>query len=119
MFLERFVQGVEQRVTAISRNLWKTDPRAQLREDVAFVCDDLARRQKALAQCRAELEAVRTRVNENQAVVALLTGRIGMALARGAGDEAWREALDLDKARRRLTEDQAGLPKKEQVCATL
>jgi hypothetical protein len=119
MFLERLVHGVEQRMAAIGRRLWQTDPLTQLREDVAFVCDDLARRRKALEKCRAELEAARSRINENQATVALLTGRIGMALARGGADQAWREALDLDKARRQLTEDQVKLPKQEQVCATL
>ena len=119
MFLERLVQGVERRVAAIGCGLWKGDPRAQLREDLVFVGDDLARRQKALAQCRKELDSLRKRINEGLAAAALLTGRIGAALDRGAGDEAWRDALELDKARRRLTEDEVRLPKQEQVCATL
>jgi hypothetical protein len=119
MFLERWVQGVERGVAAIGRRLWATDPVTQLREDIAFVSDDLARRRKALEKCRAELEAARRRINENQATVALLTGRIGMALAHNGANKAWRDVLDLDKARRQLAEDQAGLPKQERVCATL
>jgi chromosome segregation ATPase len=119
MFLERVVQGLERGVVSLGRCLCQPDARTQLREDMLQVRDDLATRQRALARCRDELEGVRSRVNENQAAAALLAGRIGMALARGEGDQAWRRALELDKLRRRLAEDEARLPKEEQLCAAL
>jgi hypothetical protein len=119
MFLERVVQHVEQGVANLGRRLMRPDERTQLREDVVCVMDELASRQKALTQCREELDALRDRVNQNHATVALLVGRIGMSLGRGAGDRAWRDALDLDKARRQLAEDQARLPKVERLAATL
>src|SRR5262249_25102432 len=93
--------------------------RTQLREDIGCVSDELISRQKALTVCREEVDALRARINENQATAALLTGRIGMALGRGAGDRAWRDALDLDKARRQLAADQARLPKVEYAVITL
>ena len=119
MFLERMVNGIERGVVNLGRHLCRPDARTQLREEVLQVNDDLVARQRDLARCREELEAVRGRINENQAAAALLAGRIGMALARGEGDQAWRRALELDRIRRRLAEDEARLPREEQLCAAL
>jgi len=119
MFLETMVQRVERGVADLGRRIMRPDARTQLREDMYGVSDELGSRQKALMQCREELAVLRDRINENHATVALLVGRIGMSVGRGAGDRAWRDALDLDKARRRLAEDQARLPKVEQLAVTL
>jgi uncharacterized coiled-coil protein SlyX len=119
MFLERLVKNVEQGVAHLGRRLWQPDARTQLRDDIVDASDDLVYRQKTLTRCRAEIETLRNRINESQAVVALLTGRIGLAVAQGAGDRAWRDALELDRARARLAQDQAALPKQEQLCQTL
>ena len=119
MFLERMVQSVEQGVADLGRRLMRPDARTQLREDIGCVSDELVSRQKALTRCREELEALRARINENQATAALLTGRIGMSLGRGTGDRAWRDALDLDKARRQLAADQTRLPKVEHAVVML
>jgi uncharacterized coiled-coil DUF342 family protein len=119
MFLERLVQNVEEQMLALGRQLWRTDARTQLREDVQHVSHDLRDRQYALNCCRTEIDALRKRINENQAAVARLTARIGVALARGAADEAWRDALDLDQAHRELADDQARLPKQEKLAATI
>jgi chromosome segregation ATPase len=119
MFLERLVQKVEARMLALSRQLWRTDPRAQLREDVQHTTTDLQDRRTALDRCRVEIDGLRKRINGNQAAVARLTAQVGTALARGAADEAWRDALDLDRAHQELADAQARLPKQEKLAATI
>ena len=119
MFLERWVQTVEERVWALGRQLWRPDPRMRLREDVQHVCQDLRERRQALASCQVEMDGLRKRINANQAAVARLTTQVGSALARGAADEAWRDALDLDRAHQELADDQGRLPKQEKLAATI
>ena len=119
MFLERLIQNVEEQMLALGRQLWRTDPRMQLREDVQYLSHDLHDRRAALECCGVEIDGLRKRINGNQAVVARLTAQVGTALARGAADEAWRDALDLDRAHQDLADDQARLPKQEKLAATI
>jgi phage shock protein A len=119
MFLERLVQTFEKRVFALGRQLWRTDPRAQLREEVQHVSTDLQDRRAALDRCRAEIDGLRKRINGNQVAVARLTAQVGAALAGGAADEAWRAALDLDRAHQELADDQGRLPQREKLAAAV
>jgi predicted nucleic acid-binding Zn-ribbon protein len=119
MFLERLVQNVEERMLALGRQLWRTDPQMKLREDVQHVSHDLRDRREALNRARTEIDALRKRITENQVAAAGLKARVGTALTRGAADEAWRDALDLDRTHRELADDQAALPKQEKLAATI
>jgi hypothetical protein len=51
--------------------------------------------------------------------VAQLTAQVGAALARGAAEEAWRDALALDRAHQELADDQGRLPQREKLAATI
>jgi chromosome segregation ATPase len=119
MFLERLVQGFEKRMFALGRRLWRTDPRTQLREDVQYVSTDLQDRRAALDRCRIDIDGLRKRINANQAAVARLTAQVGATTAAGAAEEAWRAALDLDRAHQELADDQGRLPKQEKLAATI
>ncbi len=77
MFLERWVQTLEQRVAAMGRRLWRSDPRMQLREEVQQVSHDLRDQRLALNGIQIEIDALRKRINANQAAVARLTAQIG------------------------------------------
>jgi phage shock protein A len=119
MFLERLVQTFEKRMFALGRQLWRTDPRAQLREDVQHISTDLQDRRAALDRCRVEIDGLRKRINGNQAAVVRLTAQVGTALTRGESEEAWRAALDLDRTHQELADDQGRLPKQEKLAATI
>jgi chromosome segregation ATPase len=119
MFLERLVQGFEKRMFALGRRLWRTDPRTQLREDVQYVSTDLQDRRAALDRCRIDIDGLRKRINANQAAVARLTAQVGTTTAAGAAEEAWRAALDLDRAHQELADDQGRLPKQEKLAAPI
>jgi chromosome segregation ATPase len=119
MFLERLVQTFEERMLAVGRRLWRTNPQMQLREDVQHAVADLGERRAALDRCRVEIDGLRKRINGNQATVARLTAQVGTALTRGAADEAWRDALDLDRAHQELADDQGRLPQREKLAATI
>ncbi len=119
MFLERLVQIFEKRVFALGRQFWRTDPRTQLREEVQHTSTDLTDRRAALDRCRVEIDGLRKRINSNQVAVAQLTAQVGAALARGAPEEAWRDALALDRAHQELADDQGRLPKQEKLAATV
>ena len=119
MFLERWVQSFEERMLALSRQLWRADPRMQLREEVQHVSHELRERRLALNSCQVEIDALRKRINSNQVAVARLTAQIGTALDRVAADEAWRDALDLDRTHQELADDQGRLPKQEKLAETI
>jgi hypothetical protein len=117
--LEQWVQSVETRLWSLGRRLWRGDEKTRLREEVLSASDDLRQRHDRLKKARAALEEMRKRIGGNQANAALLTAAVDNALKRGAGDQAYRLALELDRARRALAEDQARLPKQEQLCWSL
>ncbi len=117
--LERWVQSVESGLWSLGRRLWRADDKEQLRDEVLQASDDLRKRHDALKKAQAELEAMRRRIGENQASAALLTAAVDNSLNRGAGERAWRLALELDRVRRQLADDQARLPKEEQRCWSL
>src|SRR3954451_25449148 len=115
MFLERWVQTFEERLFALGRQLWRANPQMRLREDVQNVSHDLREQRLALDSCQVEIDALRKRINSNQAAVARLTTQIAAALAQGKADAAWRDALDLDRAHQELADDQGRLPKQEKL----
>jgi chromosome segregation ATPase len=117
--LEQIVHSVESQLAALGRTLWRGDPQADLREDVLQASDDLRGRHGALTRCRAEIETLRKRIADNQAAVVLLTSQIQLSMMNRASAEAWKQALELDKARQQLTADQIALPRKEQLCWSL
>jgi chromosome segregation ATPase len=119
MTIEHFVNSVETRIWSLGRRLMQTDPTTQLREDVMEASDALRARYKELLHDRADLEATRKRIDENQINAALLGSAVEESTKRGSGEQAWRLALELDRARRQLTEDQERLPKLEQRCWSL
>jgi hypothetical protein len=116
---ESWVESVESRLWSLGRRIWRGDEKAELREEVLRAVDDLRKRHDALKQARAELEAMRKRIAEDQANAALLTAAVDNSLARGAGEQAYRLALELDGVRRRLAADQTRLPRQEQLCWSL
>jgi hypothetical protein len=119
MAWDQWLESVESRLWDAGRRLWRCDPKEPLRDAVERATGALRSRYNQLTAARAELEALRTRLEENQASAALLGSAVDDSLKRGAREQAWRLALELDRLRRQLADDQARLPKQEQLCWSL
>ena len=119
MTLEQLVHDVESHLFNLGRQLLRPDPRTQLREELDSVAEQLGARREALARSGEEREAARRRLHDNQTAATLLPGQIQAYLRRGDTEEAWRCALELDRARQAVAEDRAALPRLDQVCWSL
>ena len=76
-------------------------------------------RTAARARCQEQIDALRRRLNDNQALAALLPSQIESRLRRGNNSQAWCDALELDRIREAIVEDQAALPRLEQTAWSL
>jgi hypothetical protein len=116
MTLEQLVYDVEAR---LGRLLWRPDPLAELEEEAGRVAKELQDRREALARCDAARIAIKRRLLDNQAAAALLPSQIEASVRTGQTPQAWRLALDLDRLRKSIVEDQAALPRQDQACWSL
>lgn len=119
MTLEQLVHQVESRLADLARALWRPDPVAELREEIAQMGREVRDRREALARVEAARSATAARLHDNQTASANLTSRVRLALGMGEGDQAWREALELDRVRQTLAEDRDILPRLERECASI
>jgi hypothetical protein len=72
-----------------------------------------------LQRACTERAAVQKRLKEHQKLVACLPGLIQTCLRREQPEDAWRHALELDRARQAVAQDEAALPRLGQVCWSL
>jgi hypothetical protein len=119
MNLEQLAHAVEDRLLGLGRRLWRRDPLAGLRQEIDGVGRTLRDRRAALERCRAERDAARRRLEENQPAAALLASEVEQCLARGDRDRAWRRALDLDRRRQQMAEDGRAVPRHDQAAWSL
>jgi chromosome segregation ATPase len=115
MLLEDIVHRVEEGFENLGRYLFKPDPHAQLRSDIAELTHDLRDRHDALRQARKKYKDAQTRLEESQQAVVLLRTRIEMAMKRKEGTHAWHLALEVDQLRQEIAQDQERLPRYEQT----
>lgn len=115
MLLEDIVHRVEEGFENLGRYLFKPDPHAQLRSDIAELTHDLRDRHEALRQARKKYKDAQTRLEENQQTIVLLRTRIEMAMKRKEGTHAWHLALEVDHLRQEIAHDQERLPRYEQT----
>lgn len=113
MTLEQLVHQVESSLAGLARALWRPDPVAELREEIAQVVRDLRDRQAALARVQSARSAGEARRRHNQTSAVPLPSQIRFALHQGQGDQAWQQALELDRIRQELAEDREALPRLE------
>jgi hypothetical protein len=90
-----------------------------MQDEIEQLAIELADRRAALRQCEIDRDAIQKRLQENQPTAALMPSQIESNLRRGKADQAWRQALDLDRLRQTILNDQATLPRLEQACWSL
>jgi chromosome segregation ATPase len=119
MKLERLVHDVESRLGQLGRVLWDPDSRLELKDEIALLSAQLADREAALERARAERESTARRISDNEVAAALLPTQVENSVRRKKTSQAFRQALELDRIRRTLAEDQANLPRLERQCSNL
>jgi hypothetical protein len=117
--LEKMVQRVESKLVRVGQAILNPDPKAHVREESERLSDELRKRHHALAKARTERTAAEARITENRHATQILTGHIQTCVSSGHGDQAWQFAMQLDRLRQQITDDQAQMPKLEQVCWSL
>jgi hypothetical protein len=117
--LEELVHNVESRLLDLGRLLLRPDPRGQAQGEGERLAAELCERRAALQRACNERATAQRRLKDNQKLVACLPGLIQSCLRRRQPEEAWRHALELDRARQAVPQDEAALPRLSQVCWSL
>jgi hypothetical protein len=117
--LEDLVHNVEARLLDLGRRLLEPGPQTKAQDEAECAAAELRERRTALQRACTERAAVQKRLKENQKLVACLPGLIQTCLRREQPEEAWRHALELDRARQAVAEDEVALPRLSQVCWSL
>jgi chromosome segregation ATPase len=115
MSIEEVFHRVEAGLESLGRYLFKPDPFAKLRGEIADVTADLNERHEALRAARKKLQDAQRRLDENQQTVVLLRSRIEVAVRRGEGPHAWHLALEVDHLRQEIARDRERAPRYEQT----
>jgi phage shock protein A len=115
MLLEDVFHRVEAGFEDLGRYLFKPDPQAALRREIADLTDDLRDRHETLRTARKKFKDAQRRLEENQQTVVLLQSRIELAVRRDDGPHAWHLALEVDRLRQEIGQDRERLPRYEQT----
>jgi hypothetical protein len=120
MSLEKIVYTVEQGLRDLAGHLTGVAAsRAQLEQEDERLGQELEVACRGLRQWQKELEVTRRRLGENQPAAVLLPSRVEECVRRGEGPTAYKMALELDRIRTEIAEDEEKLPRQEQTCWSL
>jgi hypothetical protein len=119
MTLEDLVRTVESRLLGWGRMLWRADPMAPLYEALDRNEVQLRARRREVAEAETEQSALRRRVEDRRAAADLLAAQVESAWSLAQSDRAWRLALDLDRVRQELGEDEKKLTRLDQLVWSL
>jgi len=119
MSLEKIVHTVEQGLVDLAGHLTGATARAHLEQEEQRLGRELETLCRGLRQWQKELTATQRRLGENEPAVALLPTRIGECVQKGEAAQAFQMALELDRIRKEIAEDEEKLPRQEQTCWSL
>ena len=116
MLFTQLWQSVETRLSAWRQRWWPLDPASAARAEAARLVAAIEDRQAALAELKAQLDALRADVEVSQKEAARLTAQVAECVKAGYESQAWPLALDLDELNRKVAHFQTELRRQEQVC---
>jgi hypothetical protein len=119
MTLEDLVHTVESRLLGLGRLLWRPDPMASLYDALDRNEVQLRARRREAAAAESERAALRRRVEDRRAAAELLAARVESSWSLGQAEQAWRLALDLDRVRQELSEDEKKVTRLDQLVWSL
>ena len=115
MILGKLWKSLAAQMNKIANFFWTADPIAQLQYEYDKAIDQMKEGREGLEQYRALVERVTRQVNGDRNHVASLEARIKAYLQAGERETAARFALDLQRAKTDLIENEAQLQQKKLV----
>jgi phage shock protein A len=109
MILGKLWKSLAAQMNKIANFFWTADPIAQLQYEYDKAVDQMKDGREGLEQYRALVERVTRQVNGDRQHVASLEARIKAYLQAGERETASRFALELQKAKKELAENEAQL----------
>jgi len=109
MILGKLWKALAAQMNKIANFFWTADPIAQLQYEYDKAVDQLKDGREGLEQYRALVERVTRQVNGDRQHVASLEARIKAYLQAGERETASKFALELQKAKKELAENEAQL----------
>ncbi|MFM7411738.1 MAG: PspA/IM30 family protein, partial [Planctomycetota bacterium] len=109
MILGKLWKALAAQMNKIANFFWTSDPIAQLQYEYDKAVDQLKDGREGLEQYRALVERVTRQVVGDRQQVASLEARIKAYLQAGERETASKFALDLQKAKKELAENEAQL----------
>jgi chromosome segregation ATPase len=113
MSLETVVHRVEAKFLDIGRAMIQADPTSEMLEELDQLRGENDRNEARLAGLRGQVALISQNLAEKQESAALLPAQIEASLLRGKSSQAMRQALELERLRREIAEDQAEVPRLE------
>lgn len=115
MIFGKLWRAIAAQLNKIANFFWEFDPIAQLQYEYDAAVDQLKEGRIGLEKYRALVERVERQVAKNSAQVAALEAKVKVYLQAGDRETAGHAALELQHARRDLSENEGQLKLHEQV----
>jgi phage shock protein A len=115
MIISKLWRAIKAQMNKMANFLWKADPVAQLQYEYDKAVDQLKEGRTGIEQYRALVERVARQTDKNRAHVAALEAKIKAYLAAGDRETAARFALELQKTKKELQENEAQLQMHEEA----
>lgn len=115
MILGKFWRSFTAQLNKLANFFWTSDPIAQMQYEYDLSVSQLQEGRTGLEQYRALVERVTRQVQNDRSHVTNLEGKIRAYLQAGQRDTAAKFALELQKAKQQLAEDEAQLKMHEQA----
>jgi phage shock protein A len=109
MIIGKLWRALKAQLNKVANFFWKADPIAQMQLEYDKAVDQLKEGRQGLEQYRALVERVNTQVVSNRSHVNNLEAKIKAYLQAGDRDMAAKYALELQKAKKELAENEAQL----------
>lgn len=115
MILGKIWRAIAAQLNKIANWFWTVDPIAQMQYEYDKAVEQLSDGRKGLEQYRVLVERVTRQVTSNRAHVANLEAKVKAYLTAGDRDTAAKFALELQKARKELAENEEQLRMHEEA----
>jgi phage shock protein A len=109
MIIGKLWRAVKAQLNKFANFLWQKDPIAQMQLEYDSAVEQLKEGRQGLEQYRALVERLTSQVNRNRTHVAELEAKIKAYLQAGDRETAARFAMELQKAKKELTENEGQL----------
>src|SRR5262249_4403935 len=115
MIVGKLWKAFKAQMNKVANFFWKADPVAQMQYEYDRLVDQLKEGRGGLEQYRALVERVGRQVKTDRTNIATLEAKTKSYLAAGDRETAGRLALELQKAKKSLQENEAQLAMHEQA----